>query len=206
MNSVDTIRGRKNIVRVNHAAQHLPDLQMVEAGLGGEFFWCEGDGAGLEEVEEGLAFGGNVGMDGLGVEEGGKRGMVGAEPVDEGDILRGAADGVDEVVGGVAEVVFGICEDTLVGVGGVWKGEEGGTGGGDDANGAATSIEGVVGGGFVEVADDEDGGVGAFGDVGEGSEDTADALIAGGVGALAEGGHERIDDDEDGMVLVDGFG
>ena len=89
--------------------------------------------------------------------------MVGAEPVDDGDILRGATDGVDEVVGGVAEVVFGVSEDALVKVGGMRQGEEGGTGGGDDANGAATTIEGIVGGGFVEVADDEDGGVGDFG-------------------------------------------
>ena len=42
---------------------------MVEAGLGGEFFWSQGDGAGLEEAEEDLAFGGNGGMGGLGLEK-----------------------------------------------------------------------------------------------------------------------------------------
>lgn len=131
--------------------------------------------------------------------------MIGTEPLDDGDVLRVTGDVVDKVVGDGAEVVFGVSEDAQGVVGGVWEGEEGGTGGGDDADGAAATIEGIGGGGFVEVADDEDGGVGAFGDMGERCEDTADALIAGGVSMVAEGGHKWINDNEDGMVLVDGF-
>jgi len=66
-------------------------------------------------------------------------------------------DLVGQVIRSFTEVVFGGDEETLVFVRRMLSDKEAGASRGDDADGAATSIECVLGVAFIEVADDDDG-------------------------------------------------
>jgi len=80
--------------------------------------------------------------------------VIRAEPLDGGDAICIGDDLVGQVVRFFAEVVFDGDEETLVFVRRVPGDEEAGASCGDDTDGAATSIEWVLGAAFIEVATD----------------------------------------------------
>ena len=105
--------------------------------------------------------------------------------------------------GGLAEGAFAGGEDAAPGIARVRGQEETAAGGADAADGAAAAVEGVGAGRLVEVADGDDGGSGAFAEGFEGGEGAADVLVAVGVVAAVEVGHEGIDDDQGGLGAED---
>ncbi len=114
------------------------------------------------------------------------------------------SDLVAEVWSWLAEVVFGGGQDAPGLVRGVRGDEQAGAGGGEDADGAGSTIEGIMRGTFGEVADEEDGTAGALGEVGQGSEDLTDLLVTAGVNAASQQGHERVQDDQAGVGALNG--
>jgi len=148
-----------------------------------------------------LAFEGEIGV---GTEQGRDGVVVLTKPVEKGNPCWVGFDLVAEVWGWLAEVVFGGGEDARGLVRGVCGDEQAGAGGGEDADGASATIEGIGRGAFGEVADEEDGTAGALGQVGQGSEDLTDLLVTGGVNAASQHGHERVQDDQAGVDALNG--
>ena len=136
-------------------------------------------------------------------EEVGKRGMGGTEPVDGGDAVVIGGDVVSEVGSFDAQVVFGCGKNAFVFVAGVSHDEQAGAGGGNDANGAATAIERIVEGAFIEVAHEENGTISILSQDSEAGEDVPHVLVTGSTEFTVEHGDERIDDDQDCMGVLD---
>ena len=126
------------------------------------------------------------------------------KPVDIGDALGIFYHLVGEVAGRLAEVVFGGGQDVPMFIGGIGSDDETTAGCGDDADGTGAAIEGMAGTATGEVADHQDGAAGAFGELGQGSEDFPHALVTRGVDGVSEHGHEGIDDDQNGLHALDG--
>ena len=103
----------------------------------------------------------------------------------------------------MAKVAFGRGEDAPLRVLRVLGQEEPAAGGADDADAAAAAVEGIGAGRLVEVADDDDGDAGALAERLQGGEGAADVLIAIGVVAALQVGHEGIEDDEGGVGAHD---
>ena len=89
--------------------------------------------------------------------------MIRAEPLDRGDAVCIGDDLVGQVANFFTEVVFDGDEETLVFVRRVLGDEEASASCGDDADGAATAIEWVLGAAFIEMANDQDSTVGILG-------------------------------------------
>ena len=89
--------------------------------------------------------------------------MIRAEPLDGRDAVFIGDDLVGQVASFFTEVVFDADEETLVFVRRVLGNEKAGASRGDDADGAATPIERVLGVAFSEVANDQDSTVAMFG-------------------------------------------
>ena len=136
-------------------------------------------------------------------EEVGKRDVGGTEPVDGGDAIGIRGDAVSEVGSFGAQVVFGCGKNAFVFVAGVSHDEQAGAGGGNDANGAATAIERIVEGAFIEVAHEEDSTISILGQDSEAGEDVPHVLITGSTDITVEHGDERIDDDQDCVGALD---
>src|SRR5215813_8891929 len=177
------------------------------AALMGSEAWV-GGGATRSSAVRGEALGGWGGVGGVG--GGGGDEVIGgegggAEEVQAQRLAAGAECEAERVRFG-AEVVFDGGQDAVVvgeiGVGGE---EEGRAGGGRKRDGATTTVEGFRAGLFGQVADDEDGGVGGFGDGGEGAQHEADGLVLVGVDGGGEDGHQGVDDDERRGMQRDGM-
>ena len=136
-------------------------------------------------------------------EEVGKRGMGGTEPVEGGDAVGVRGDVVSEVGSFDAQVVFGCGKNAFVFVAGVSHDEQAGAGGGNDANGAATAIERIVEGAFIEVAHEKEGTIGMLSQESEPGEDASHVLVTGNIDVAIEHGDERIDDDQDSLGVLD---
>ena len=89
--------------------------------------------------------------------------MIRAEPLDGRDAVCIGDDLVGQVARFFSEVVFDGDEETLVFVRRVPGDEEAGASCGDDTDGAATSIEWVLGAAFIEVANNQESAVGFLG-------------------------------------------
>ena len=86
--------------------------------------------------------------------------MILAEPLDGGDVVCIGDDLEGEVISFFTEVVFDGDEETLIFVKRVRGDEEANANSGDDTDGAATLIEWVLGGTFIEMANEQDSRVG----------------------------------------------
>jgi len=168
----------------------------------GKFLWAQRSVSLFESLEKLLSFSREVCAS---IEQGAERVGVFFEPLDRGDTRLVFPDLIAQVRSFLAEVVFGGGEDALVLIIRVLGDEQAGAGSGDDADGASTAIESIVRGTFLEVADKEDGTAGALGQLGQGSEDGADILVTGGVNIMPQNGHERVQDDQEGVGLLDGL-
>ncbi len=98
-------------------------------------------------------------------QEGRDRLVIRAEPLDGGDAVRIGDDLVDQVASFFTEVVFDGDEQTLVFVGGMLCDEQAGASRGDDADGAATPVQWVLGAAFIEVANDQESAPGLSGQI-----------------------------------------
>ena len=91
--------------------------------------------------------------------------MIRAEPLNGRDAVCIGDDLVGQVARFFGEVVFDGDEQTHVFVRRVLDDEEASASQGDDPDGATTSIEGVLGTAFIEVANDQDRTVSTLGHV-----------------------------------------
>ena len=91
--------------------------------------------------------------------------MVSTKPLDGRDALCIGDDLVGQVASFFTEVVFGSDKETLVFVRRVLDGEQASACHGNDTDGAAASIERVLGAAFIEVTNDQDCAVGTLGQV-----------------------------------------
>ena len=96
-------------------------------------------------------------------QEGCDRIVICAEPLNGGHTLAIGDDLVDQVTRFFTEVVFDGDEETFVFVRRVPGDEEASANCGDDTDGAATSIEWVLGAAFREMANDQDSTGGLLG-------------------------------------------
>ncbi len=131
--------------------------------------------------------------------------VVFSKPLDIGDTRGVFHYLIAEVRGFLAQVVFGGGEDALVLVIRILGDEQADAGSCDDADGARPTIEGILGGSLIEVADNQDGTAGTLGQLGQGSEHLADILVTGGVNVMSQNGHERVQDDQESVGTLDGF-
>ncbi len=86
--------------------------------------------------------------------------VIRAEPLDGGNVVCIGDDLVDQVARFFTEIVFGGDEETLVFVRRVLDSEEASTNCGNGTDGAATSIEWVLGTALIEMANDQDSSFG----------------------------------------------
>src|SRR5918995_1750331 len=95
-----------------------------------------------------------------------------------------------------SEVALGRGQDTALRIFGIRGEEETGAGGADDADAAATAVEGIGARRLVEMADGDDRDASALGEAFEGMERPAHSLIGVGVVTTREKGDQGIDDQE----------
>ncbi len=92
-------------------------------------------------------------------QEGCDRVVIRAEPLDGGNAFCIGDDAVGQVASFFTEVVLDGDEETQVVVGGVLDGEEASASGGNDTDGATTTIEWVFGVAFIKVTNNQGGTV-----------------------------------------------
>lgn len=181
---------RGNFSAVEEAGEHSAHVGDLELGYAGDLCAVEGFGAVGEGFEDDAVFvgdGSEQGLDGL---------VRCCEPEQVWNALVSANDLKGESAGRRAEGVAGVGEYALLLVGGVGGDDEAAAGGGDGFQGARAAGRAL--------ADEEDGTVGALGELGQGSEEVAAALAAGGLGGVVEDGGEGVDDDQGGVRAGDG--
>ena len=160
MSSVETIGWRGDVSCMEHSSKQLSHERMVLACLFGQFFGTQGTARRLQDLEDLLS----LNREGyVSSQEGCDRILIRAEPLDGWDAICIGDDLVDQVAGCFAVVVFDGDEETLVFLKRVSEDEEASANGGNDTDGAAASIEWVLGVAFIEVANDQDGTVGTLG-------------------------------------------
>ena len=160
MSSVETIGWRGDVSCIKHSSKQLSHERMVLACLFGQFFGTKWTVRCLQDLEDILSL---KGEGYASSEDGCDWKVIRAEPLDGGDAICIGDDLVGQVVSFFAEVVFDGDKETLVFVRRVPGDEEASASCGDDTDGAATSIEWVLGVAFIEVTNDQNSTVGTIG-------------------------------------------